>query len=103
MQPPKRIHEHQMSSEIERETEQYRALREGDRKMELPDSWEMTALWIMVRGEILQSVDIREKLYEKLRAVVLKWAIVRKMENKWSMQDPKECPGPDWVNPTWYS
>ena len=37
------------------------ALREDKREMELPDSWEMTALRMMLCGEIQKSVEYDEK------------------------------------------
>ena len=94
MQPPKCTHEHEISNAIERWEEKCRALREDDREMELPDSWKMTALRMMLCGEIQKSVEYREKefkTYEELRAVVVKWAISRKIENERSTQgDPMD-------------
>ena len=94
MQPPKCTHEHEISAAIERWEEKYRALREDDREMELPDSWKMIALRMMLCGEIQKSVEYREKefkTYEELRAVVMKWAINRKIENERSLHDPMDC------------
>ena len=78
MQPPKCTHEHQISAAIERWEEKFRALREDDREMELPDSWQMTALRMMLCGGIQKSVEYREpnieelKTYHELRAVIMK-------------------------------
>ena len=66
MQPPKCGHEHEISRSIGR-WEEYRALREDDREMELPDSWKTTALRMMHFGEIQKPVEHREqelKTYE---------------------------------------
>ena len=64
MQPPKCTHEHEISAAIERWEEKYRALRENDREMELFDSWKMTALRMMLCGEIQKSVEYREKEFK---------------------------------------
>ena len=48
----------------------------------------------MLCGEIQKSVEYREKefkTYEELRAVVMKWAINRKIENERSQHDPMDC------------
>ena len=107
MQPPKCTHEHEISAAIERWEEKYRALREDDREMELPDSWKMIALRMMLCGEIQKSVEYREKefkTYEELRAVVMKWAINRKIENERAQHDPMDCnhaQGPEYSDPNW--
>ena len=107
MHPPKCTHEHEISAAVERWEEKYRALGEDGREMELPDSWKMTALRMMLCGEIQKSVEHREKevkTYEELRAVVMKWAINRNIENETSVHDPMDCnqaQGADWVDPSW--
>lgn len=56
------------------------ALREDDREMELPNSWNMCALKMMLCSEIQKSVAHREKdlkTYKErkeLRDLVMKWA-----------------------------
>ena len=50
--------------------------------MEVPDSWKMTPLTMMLCGEIQKSGEYREKelnTYEELRVVVMTWAINRKI------------------------
>ena len=94
MQPPKCTHEHEISAAIERWEEKYRALRDDDREMELPDSWKMIALRMMLCGEIQKSVEYREKefhTYEELRGVVMKWAINQKIENERSQRNFMDC------------
>ena len=55
----------------------------------------MIALRMLVRGEIQGSVEHREeefKSYDELRAVVMKWANSRQVEQERSAQgDPMDC------------
>ena len=107
MHPPKCIHEHEISAAIERWEEKYRALREDDKTMELPDEWKMTALRMMLCGEIQKSVEYREKefkTYDELRAVVMKWAVNRKIENERANHDPMDCnhaQDQQWPDSSW--
>ena len=94
MQPPKCQHEHEISAAVGRWEEKYRILKEDDREIDLPDSWKMTALRGMLCGEIQKSVEHREKefkTYDEFRAVVMKWAINRKIENERAFHDPMDC------------
>ena len=90
-------------------TERYRALREDDREMDPPDSWKMTALRMMLFGEIQNSVEYRKKefkTYEKLRAVVMKGSTNGKIDNGRSLHDPMDCDhtqGADHIDPNWSS
>ena len=67
----------------------------------------MTALRMMLCGEIQKSVEHREKefkTYDELRAVVTKWAVNRKIENERANHDPMDCnPVQDnqWPDSTW--
>ena len=93
MNPSRCVHEHEISAAVERWEEKYRALREDDRTMELPDVWKITALRMMLCGEIQKSVEYREKefkTYDELRSVVMKWAINRKIENERAGHDPMD-------------
>ena len=54
----------------------------------------MTALTMMLCGEIKKSVEHREKefkTYEELRTIAMNWAINRKIENERSVHDPMDC------------
>ena len=52
MNPSRCKQEHEVSAAIERWGERYRILKEDDRELELPDSWEMTALQAILCGKI---------------------------------------------------
>ena len=66
----------------------------------------MTALKMMLCGQIKKSVEYREKefkTYEEFRTVVMKWAINRKIENERSTGDAMDCnhvPTGNW-EPSW--
>ena len=74
----------------------------------MTDSWKMTALRMILRSEIQQAAEHREKkfkAYKELRPVVMKWAIDRKIEDERFIHNSMDCnhaQGPDWVDPTWY-
>ena len=64
----------------------------------------MTALKMMLCGEIQKSVEHREKefkTYDELRAVVMKWAINRKIENERSTHEPMDCNQAQNWDPAW--
>ena len=58
-QLPNCNHKHEISAATERWEEKYRPRR--PRKMERPDSWKMTALKMMLRGENQTSAEYRVK------------------------------------------
>jgi hypothetical protein len=102
MMPTRCNHEYEISAAVERWEEQYRNLCEDDRESILPDSYKMTALKMMLCGEIQKSVEYREqefKTYEELRSVVMKWAINQKIQNERTQQAPMDCSHVPW-NPT---
>ena len=99
MMPTKCTHEHDISAAVERWEEQCRNLCEDDRESVLPDSYKMTALKMMLCGEIQKSVEYREKefrTYEELRSVVMKWAINQKIQNERTQHDPMDCSHVPW-------
>ena len=103
LNPSKCQYEHEISAAIERWEEKYRTLKEDDREIEFPDAWKMTSLKMMLCGEIQKSVEHREKefkTYDELRAVVMKWAINRKIENERSTHEPLDCNPINW-DPNW--
>ena len=102
MTPAKCTHEHEISAAVERWEEQYRTLCEDDRESTLPDSYKMTALKMILCGEIAKSVEYREKefkTYEELRAVVMKWAINQKIQNESTHNDPMDVGHVPWDSP----
>ena len=61
--------------------------------MELPELPNIVALRIMLCGEVLNSVDYCSKdfkTYGDIRAVVMKWAFTRNIENE-GASDPMDC------------
>jgi len=63
----------------------------------------MTALKMMLCGELQKSVEYREKevkTYEELRSVVMKWAINQKIQNERTQHDPMDCSHVPWHSPT---
>lgn len=68
MEAPKCNHEHEISAAIECWQEKYRVLQEDDREMDPPrfveDERTMTALRMMLCGEIQKSVEHREKEFK---------------------------------------
>ena len=94
MQPAKCNHKREVSAAVERQEEKYRALREGDREIDLPDSWKMTVLRTVLCGEIQKSVEHREKefkTYDELKVIVMKWVSNRKIENERCFHAPMDC------------
>ena len=76
-------HEYEISAAVERSEEQCRTLCDDDEESTLPDTYKINALTVMLCGEVRKSVEYREKelkTYEEPRSVVMKWAIIQKME-----------------------
>ena len=51
--------------------------------MELPEKYKMTALRCILVGDIKKHIDLREEeitTYTQLRDIVMKWAVVQKIE-----------------------
>ena len=96
-----------MSGAVERWEEQFRNLCADNRESTLPDSYKVTALKMMLCGEIQKSVEYREKefrTYEELQSVVMKWAINQKIQNERTQHEPIDCSHVPWspaVNSEW--
>ena len=104
MPPTKCRYEHEIPVALERWKAKYRALREDDREINLPNSWQMTALRIMLCGEIQNNVPNREKefkTYHELSAVFMEWAINRQIGNEKSVHDPMDCNQAQNCDPAW--
>ena len=74
-----------------------------DSESTLPDSYKMTALKMILCGEIAKSVEHREKefkTYEELRAVVMTWAINQKIQNDRTQNDPMDLSHVPWDSMT---
>ena len=82
-------HEYEISGTIECWQERYRILKEEDNTTELPGSWKMTALRSMLCVDIQNNIEYREqefKSYDDIRAVVMRWANNKKIEEEKSLK-----------------
>ena len=76
-------HDWEVAGAIEKWEESYRILSEENGVDELKESYRMVALKMLPTGDIKKHVELKDndiKTHADLRATVMKWDILRKME-----------------------
>ena len=97
----------EVAAAAERWEEQYRNLCEDDRESTLLDAYKVTALKLVLCGEVQKAVEHREqefRTYQERPSVVVKRAINRQIQNERTQHDRMDCSHVPWnstPNPGW--